>query len=72
MHRKVHMQGHAMQCIGKCICRGMQCNAYESAYAGACNAMQGKMHMQGHAMQCIAKYLCRSNAMQCIAKVYKL
>jgi len=46
MHRKVHMQGHAMQCIGKCICRGMQCNAYESAYAGACNAMQGKMHMQ--------------------------
>jgi hypothetical protein len=33
----------------------MQCNAYESTYAGACNAMHMKVHMQGHAMQCNVK-----------------
>ena len=59
MHRKVHMQGHAMLCIGKCICRRMQCNAGRNAYAGACNVMHSKVHMQA---QCNA----------CIAKVYKL
>jgi len=41
-----NMQGHAMLCIGKCICRGMQCNAVKNAYAGACNVMHSKVHMQ--------------------------
>jgi len=35
----------------------MQCNAQESTYAGACNAMHRKVHMQGLARAC--------NAMQC-------
>ena len=46
MHVKVHMQENAMQCIGKCICRGMQCNAEKNAYAGACNIMHSKVHTQ--------------------------
>ena len=50
MHRKVHMQGHAMQCIGKCICRGMQCNTGKNAYAGTCNVMQVYMQEQCNAM----------------------
>ena len=46
MHRKVHMQGHAMQCRG------------ENAYAGACNAMHSKVHMQEqcNAMPSESKY----------------
>jgi len=52
MHVKAYMQENAMQCIEKCMCRGMQCHASESA--GACNAMHQKVHMQGHAMQCTA------------------
>jgi len=50
MQKKVHMQGHAMQCKRKYICK--QCNVQESTYAGACNAMHSKVHMQRHAMQC--------------------
>jgi len=46
MHVKAHMQENAMECIGKCICRGMQCNAGRNAYAGAYNVMHSKVHMQ--------------------------
>ena len=46
MHVKAHIQKNAIQCIGKCICRGMQCNAKKNAYARACNVMHSKVHMQ--------------------------
>ena len=46
MHVKAHMQENVMQCIRKCLWEGMQYNARENAYAGACNVMQSKVHMQ--------------------------
>ena len=45
MHVKAHMRENAMQCIGKCRYRGMQCNAEENEYAKACNVMHSKIHM---------------------------
>ena len=54
MHVKAHMQENAMQCIGKCmyampcigkyICRGMQCNAWENAHREICNVMHSKIY----------------------------
>ena len=47
MHVKAHMPKNAMQCIKKCICKGMQCNASENAFGEGCHVMHSKIHMHG-------------------------